>query len=228
MAAENNPLRAVHTFRASAVLEVTDDKNNMIKVNFVFWYRTLGFVLVATLLTACSAPPPAFLGTALEFPEEAPGFSLLDHQGGEFQLGAQKGKIVLLFFGFINCPDVCPMTMLSWTEASGSLGADGKDIRFVFITVDPERDTAENLADYSGVYGNRMLTLRGSAEALEAVYKSYGIYREVEANAGSENYSINHANSIIVIDKQGRWRLNFPRGMTAESMLHDLNILLSE
>lgn len=171
--------------------------------------------------------PVEFKGMALVEPRPAPDFVLPDANGNEFRLSDQEGKVVLLFFGYTHCPDACPMTMRVYEQLAGKLAADRDKARLVFVTVDPERDTPERVAEYMRRFGNHATGLVGTPEQLEAVWEAYGIRTErVDLPDSALEYALAHSTQVFAIDPQGKVRLLYALGATAEDMEHDIRLLL--
>jgi protein SCO1/2 len=184
-------------------------------------------LLVSLWLTACGQSGPSFRGNGLPTPIPAPDFKLTDQYGQSFRLSDQRGKVVLLFFGYTNCPDVCPTTLATWKQVYDALGDDANRVRFVFITVDPERDTPERLQQHLAIFNPNFIGLTGLPEELERVYKAYGIYHEKDTSSETAaGYLVNHSASVLLLDADGRWRENFPFGTPAEDVVHDIRELL--
>jgi protein SCO1/2 len=194
--------------------------------------RTALFALAAIalgclLLAACGPPTPSFRGNALDSPIAAPDFVLTDQHGQPFRLSEQRGRVVLLFFGYASCPDVCPTTLGIWKRVQADLGADAERVRFVFVTVDPERDTQERMREHLALFSPDFVGLTGTLEELEPIYQAYGVFREKETLPDSElGYQIVHTSSAYVIDADGYWRLRFLFGTPAEDIVHDVRELL--
>lgn len=183
-------------------------------------------LLVPLVLTACWHSTPSFRGTVLDPPIPAPDFTLTDQGGQPFRLGDQRGKVVLLFFGYTNCPDVCPTTLATWKRVYDALGDDADRVRFVFITVDPERDTPERLREHLAIFNPNFVGLTGTLDELAPVYGAYGIFREKDAATESAlGYLVSHTASVAVIDRDGQRRLSFSFGTPAEDIVHDLHQL---
>ncbi len=186
----------------------------------------IGFV-ISILCCSCSAPPPAFKGTVIEPPTDAPPVNLRDHNGKDFRISENKGKILLLFFGFTHCPDACPSTLMNWETIKKEIRANEDNVKFVFISVDPSRDSQKSLHKYVALYGDDIIGLTGTQKDLDPIYKSYGIFAEKELKK-NRDYLINHTTSIILIDKQGKWRLNYSYGTSPIDIALDIKRLLSE
>lgn len=156
----------------------------------------LGTLLLSVAaLAACvgqSAPPGATL-PATSTPAPAADFTLTDQDGRPFRLSDQRGNVVLLFFGYTNCPDVCPTTLAIWKQVQRALSPDADRVRFVFITVDPERDTAERIKDHLAIFSPDFIGLSGTPDELSAIYQAYGIYHEKgEAQGSAAGYLVTH------------------------------------
>jgi protein SCO1/2 len=161
-------------------------------------------------LTACGGS--SFRGSMLDEPVDVPDFALTDENGGLFRLSDQQGNVVLLFFGYTSCPDVCPTTLATWRKVHEALGEDAERVRFVFVTVDPERD---------------FIGLTGAPDELDPVYEAFDVYYEKDTSSGSAlGYLINHTATTFVLDPQGRWRLRETYGTEAEDIVHDIRQLL--
>ena len=192
------------------------------------------FLVIVTLFclffcVSCRRHILHFRGAEVNPVQLAPKITLTDHTGKEFNLEEQKGNVVIIFFGFTHCPDVCPLTMTRLKKVSEGLGSGVDTVRIVFITIDPKRDRKENLKNYLDIYDDDFIGLRGAPKDLEAVYSAYGIYHEIDTNGhANDRYLMNHTNSVFVIDKQGNWRLNFTDTASVDDIIHDVHILLNE
>ena len=187
--------------------------------------RTYRMLALAVLLAACGAP--SFRGSVLETPMAVPDFTLVDQDGQPFRLSDQQGKVLLLFFGYTSCPDVCPTTLATWRKVHEALGADADQVRFVFVTVDPERDTAERLGLHVQAFNPDFVGLTGSPEALDAVYQVFDVYYEKDTSSGSAlGYLISHTATTFVLDKEGTWRLRETYGTEVNDLVHDIRQLL--
>jgi len=201
-------------------------------------------LLLSLLFASCSqsdAPPQEptptvspFRGSVLSQPIAATDFTLTDQHGQPFRLSEQRGKVVLLFFGYTSCPDVCPTTLSAWKRVHEELGDEAERVRFVFVTVDPERDTPERLGlhvdlfnpDFVPVQGG-FVALTGTPDELEPIYEAYGVYYEkVETPGSALGYLVNHTSSGYVIDPQGNWRLRHAFGTVSADIAYDIRELL--
>lgn len=170
-----------------------------------------------------------FKGMVLQNPREAPDFELKAADGSTFKLSDQRGKVVLLFFGYTNCPDVCPATMAVWKELGKRLKDRADDVRMVFITVDPERDTPERMREYLPKYGEHIIGLTGTREQLKPVWDAYSVKPErVEMPGSALKYAMAHPAQVYLIDPEGKIRLLYPLGYKAEDIEHDIRLLLEQ
>jgi len=179
------------------------------------------------LLPACGEPAPNFSGLVVDDPGPAPDFTLTDQFGNPFTLSEQQGNVVLLFFGYVSCPDVCPTTLGVWRMVHEALGEDAARVRFVFVTVDPGRDTPERMREHLAIFNPDFIGLSGTEEDLERVYKAYDIVHDrVEAPDSALGYLVNHTASDFAIDTQGNLRLRHVFGSTADEIVHDVRLML--
>ena len=182
--------------------------------------------LSGVLLAACSPEAPQFKSIDLTGADYAKEFAMPDQNGRVRGIKDFAGKVVVVFFGFTQCPDVCPTSMVELAGIKKSLGADGSKLQVVFITVDPERDTPELLQAYMGNFDPTFLALRPSMEQLPVVAKDFKIYyKKVEGRTDS-SYSMDHSAGNYIYDTQGRLRLYNRYGSGAEGLTDDLKLLL--
>jgi protein SCO1/2 len=180
---------------------------------------------MVAVLAACGST--SFRGSPLDEPAAVPDFVLTDQHGQQFHLSDQRGSVVLLFFGYTQCPDVCPTTLATWRKVHQALGSDAEHVRFVFVTVDPERDTAERLGLHVNAFNPDFVGLTGSQAELEAVYDIFDVYYEKDTSSGSAlGYLVNHTATTFVIDTDGQWRLRETYGTPVEDIVHDVQQLL--
>ena len=188
--------------------------------------RALG---AASLLavSACDPRQPQFVSIDITGADYARGFRLPDHNGQVRTLEEFKGKVVAVFFGYTQCPDVCPTTLTEWVEIKRQLGADGDRLQGIFITVDPARDTPEVLKAYMGNFDPSFLALiPDSAESLAQVAKDYKIiYRKVEGKTPG-SYTMDHSAGSYLYDPQGRLRLYSRYGNRIDGLVADIRQLL--
>ena len=191
--------------------------------------RTLiaGACALSLTLAACDSKP-AFSGIDITGADYATGFSLTDHNGQPRTLADFQGKVVVVFFGFTQCPDVCPTSMSEMAEAKRLLGADGDRLQGLFISVDPERDTPEIMREYMASFDPTFLALYAAPEALPDVAKSFRIYYKKVEGSTPTSYTMDHSAGSYVYDPQGRIRLYNRYGSGAQALANDVKLLLDQ
>ena len=158
--------------------------------------------------------------------EYARNFALTDQDGKERTLADFKGKLVAVFFGFTQCPDVCPTALAELAQVKQALGADGEKLQGVFITVDPERDTQQVLKAYVGNFDPSFIALRGSAEQTASVAKEFKVYYAKVPGKTPDSYTMDHTAGVYVFDTQGRIRLFARHGVGSQPLGADMKQLL--
>jgi protein SCO1/2 len=176
--------------------------------------------LLAFGLTACAPPKPAFHNEVINPPVAAAEIKMTDHNGKDFQLSSERGKVILLYFGFVNCPDECPLTMAHIKQALETLGDQAQNIQVVMVSTDPVRDTPEALGNFLGAFNSSFIGIPGTPEELAKVYKDYG----VTVLDGGET----HSSYTYVIDQNGNLRLTFSPDTQPDDITADLKILLTQ
>jgi protein SCO1 len=189
--------------------------------------RTLliGMIVITLAVVAAgvmmfSNPRPAFKGQVISPVPQAPDIAMTDARGNAFQLSSQRGKVVLMYFGFVNCPEECPLTMAHFKQAMEMLGADSSKVDVVMVSTDPARDTPQAMGDYLANFNPGFIGIPGTPEQLGAIWKAY----DVQVLDGGET----HSSYTYVIDRGGKIRLNFTPDSAPEDIVHDLKILLAE
>lgn len=190
--------------------------------------RLLAGVLLAAFLAGCGAEKPAFQSAEITGADFGRGFELPDHNGKLRRLPDFQGKAVVLFFGFTHCPDICPTTLADMAAALRKLGKDAERVQVLFVTVDPERDTPELLAQYVPAFNPTFLGLRGDAEATARVAKEFKVIVQKNPGKTPGSYTIDHSAGTYVFDPRGRLRLYVTHGQGADVVAHDLKLLLDE
>lgn len=193
------------------------------------WRRMPGmrlFPLAALLFLSACGTGTHFTGQVLSPAKPAPDFTLTDQRSEPFQLSQQRGNVVLLYFGYTHCPDICPATLSVFRMVMTDLGAQAQHVRVVFVTVDPERDTAAYLKDYLAQFSPDFIGLTGTLDQLNPVYQSYGIYRQKIPAAGPLGYTMTHTSTFDVIDSKGNLRLVHNFGDSEQDIAADVRQLL--
>jgi len=173
------------------------------------------------------ATETGFHGGVLNPPQPAPHFALVAQHGRTFRLRDHSGKVVVLFFGYTTCPDVCPGTLAHYRRVKEMLGEDAERVEFVFVTVDPERDTTERLGEYVSIFDPEFYGLTGDRAVLERVWADYGVYAErVDDPDSPVGYWMNHTSLSYVAVPRGDLRLAHLFGTPVEHVVEDLRKLL--
>jgi protein SCO1 len=188
--------------------------------------RPLLAATLALITGACSAP--TFNGVVLEPAEAAPLLRLADSTGAAFDLAGQRGKVVLIFFGYTHCPDVCPTTLVDWRHVADSLGTRAADVRFVFVSVDPERDTPALAQRYAARFAPGFIGLTGSRSAIDSLKSAWNIaaFRDAAAADTTSTYTVSHPSQVFVVDTHGKLRLMHRPGLTTKQVTDDIRALL--
>lgn len=207
-----------------------------IKLLFVVLALALGLVASILVYNMRSMPTDAFRATDITGVQWAREFDLVDHNGQRRTLADFRGKVVLLFLGYTNCPDACPTALAEMAEVVERLGPDGKRVQGLFITTDPARDTAQRLATYVPAFHPSFLGLRGTPDEIQRIAKDFKVYfradvpaADAHAGHGNEpaNYMVDHSTGILVFDRDGRARLYVgAQGRSVDAMVHDVKLLL--
>jgi len=189
---------------------------------------SLALLATALLLAGCDklSSPPAFKNTDLTGLDYAKGFNLTDHTGKARTLADFRGKLVVLFFGYTQCPDVCPTTMAEMSAVMKELGPSSNDVQVLFVTLDPERDTQEVLAHYVPAFDKRFIGLRGTPEQTAQVAKEFKVFVAKVPGSTPDNYTVDHTAGSYVFDKEGKLRLFVRHGGGPAPIVHDLRQLL--
>ena len=188
--------------------------------------RACAATLVACLLAACNPDAQKFKSIDITGADYAKGFALADHNGAQRTLADFKGKVVVVFFGFTQCPDVCPTALADLAEVKRLLGPQGDKLQGLFVSVDPERDTPEVLKAYMTNFDPGFLALRPTAEQLPEVAKAFKIfYKKVEGPTPT-SYTMEHSAGSYVFDPQGRVRLYTRQAVGAQGLAEDIALLL--
>ena len=189
--------------------------------------RTAIAALVSAALAACSAEKPAFKGIDITGAQYARQLDLPDASGKPRTLADFKGKVTVVFFGFTQCPDVCPTALAEVAEVKQKLGADGDKVQSVFVTVDPERDTPAVVGAYVAAFGRDFVALRGSLEQTQAAAKEFKVFFAKVPGKTAGSYTMDHTAGSFIFDPQGRVRLFVRNGGGADAIGHDVKLLLA-
>ncbi|CAH0158347.1 SCO1 protein homolog [Massilia sp. Bi118] len=186
---------------------------------------------LALSVTACDKLPGkqagSFQNTDVTGLDYAKGFSLTDHTGKPRTLADYKGKVVVVFFGYTQCPDVCPTTMAEMAGVMQKLGPQADQVQVLFITLDPERDTQPLLASYVPAFDKRFVGLYGTPEQTAKTAKDFKVFYSKVPGKDPGSYTIDHMAGSYVFDRDGRLRLFIRHGGGADAIVHDIKQLLS-
>ena len=188
--------------------------------------RALAATLVAALLAACSPEALKFKSIDITGADYVKGFALADHNGVQRSLADFKGKAVVVFFGFTQCPDVCPTALADLAEVKRLLGPQGDKLQGIFVSVDPERDTPEVLKAYMTNFDPSFLALRPSMDQLPEVAKGFKVFYKKVEGPTLTSYTIEHSAGSYVFDPQGRVRLYTRQAVGAQGLAEDIALLL--
>jgi protein SCO1/2 len=185
-------------------------------------------ILLSVILTIAAAGcrPYTFHGTVMQNPSGAPDFSLMSNTGQRVNLDDFRGKLVVLYFGYTFCPDVCPATLVEIAGAMDILGEDAEKVQTIMISVDPERDTPEALGDYVAHFDPSFLGVTGTEDEIAELATLYGIFYEKHEGSAASGYLIDHTATVLVVDENGALKLILPFGTTADEIAEDLAHML--
>jgi protein SCO1/2 len=195
------------------------------------WWLLVGVAAVLVAAGAFLVPrlrPHVFSGQVLQSPGPAPDLEgLVLNTGEPARLADFAGRVVVLYFGFTHCPDVCPTTLSALARAVAGLGPEGDDVQVLMVSVDPERDTPRLLGEYVASFDHRFLGVTGTGEAVDRVAALYGIYyAKVSDPSMADGYTVDHTASVMVIDRDGFLRVVYPPGVTPAQLTPDLRELV--
>jgi len=186
----------------------------------------LAVIAAAMLLAACGPRAPTFKGADITGASFGRELALADHHGKARTLADFRGKAVVIFFGYTQCPDVCPTALSALAEAMRRLGPDAARVQVLFVTIDPERDTADLLSRYVPAFHPSFLGLRGDAEATARVAKEFKVVYQKVPGQTPDTYTMDHSAGLYLFDPQGRLRVFESHGQGAEAIAHDLREML--
>ena len=195
-------------------------------------FNVLGLALCAslvagTVLVGCKDPAPSFKSTDITGADYGNSLTLTNAATGkEVSLESFRGKLVLVFFGFTHCPDVCPTTLLKAAQVKKQLGPDGEKLQVLFVTVDPERDTPEALAKYVPAFDPSFIALRGDPAQTSKAAREFKVFYQKVPNRDGTSYNVDHTAASYVIDTKGELRLFVRHAQPVEEIVSDLRQLL--
>lgn len=189
-------------------------------------YCLIAFLLPIFVACKPAAENAAFSATDVSGTDFAQSLVLTDHTGKRRQLDDFKGKVTTVFFGYTHCPDVCPTTMADMKQVMKLLGKRAEEVQVLFVTLDPERDTQEILAQYVPGFDSRFIGLRGTKEETAKVASDFKIFMARVDNSGRSGYTLDHSAGLYVYDKTGKIRLYVPYGEKPAVVAADIQKLL--
>ncbi len=171
--------------------------------------------------------PHTFHGTVIQSPEPSYNFTLTS-SSGDVSLSDYRGKLVVMYFGYTFCPDICPATLANVAQALRDLDSQADDIQVLMVSLDPERDTPEMLAEYVGHFYPSFIGITGTKEQLDEVASLYGIFYQKAEGSDATGYLIDHTATLLVLDREGYLKLVFPFGVTSQEIADDLKYMLRQ
>ena len=184
-------------------------------------------MLPLALLSACNQAPAGFLNTELTGATFGRRLSLTDHHGQLRTLDDFRGKVVVLFFGYTSCPDICPGTLARLAEVMKALGAEAGKVQVLFVTLDPERDSAERLKGFAPWFNPTFLGMRGDAAQIKAVQEEFRVFSARKEVGGDLGYVLDHSSGAYVFDPAGNLRLYVKDTSSVADIVADIRQLLS-
>jgi len=192
--------------------------------HFLLW---LCCVLALTACEKPQSPKVPFANTDITGLDYAKGFTLTDHNGKPRTLADFKGKVVVVFFGYTQCPDVCPTTLSELAGIKKALGSEAERLQVIFITLDPQRDTPELMAGFVPAFDSSFLGLWGEQAVIDKVAKDFKVFAQKVPSKDSNSYTIDHTAGSYVFDDQGHIRLFVRHGQGVDGLQKDLQRLLA-
>ncbi|MCB8943814.1 MAG: SCO family protein [Ardenticatenaceae bacterium] len=188
--------------------------------------KLIGLLITLVLLASCQ-PPHEFAGTRLSAPQPSP-HTVLQSASGPVSLQDFQGQYTFVYFGYTFCPDICPATLSVLKRVKADLGEAGDEIAVVMITVDPERDTPERLAEYMGYFDSSFVGLSGEKDMIDEVGAPFGLYYERHEGSGEGNYLVDHTARVYLLDRESNAIVAYPHEVTADLILDDLHYLIEQ
>lgn len=183
--------------------------------------------LIAIFLLWQIIQPHQFAGTLIQSPQPVSDFTLSGPQGSQVRLSNYRGKVILLFFGYTSCPDICPTTMRDLSIALDLLGRRSTQVQVILISVDPEKDTPQRLQAYLQLIDPRLLGLTGTPDQILQIATQYGVYFEKRPFGDSGAYLVDHTSTTFLIDPQGYLKIVYPYGTSPQSLASDITYILT-
>ncbi len=194
----------------------------------VTWRRTtrVGALFVGAVFLAACDLSGGFKGMALDPPRDISRFSFTRADGSTFSTAPEAGRPMVVFFGYTHCPDVCPTTLADWKRVRARLGDDAKAVRFVFVTVDPDRDTPAVAERYARMYDASFEGVSGDALTTSRMMDAFGVAAAREAGTNATKYLVSHSSQVFLVDSHGKLVALYPFGTGWDALAADLERLL--
>ena len=192
--------------------------------------RSILAPVLISLLAACSpggGSGASFVNTDITGASYGKDFRHTDHTGAARSLADYRGKVVTLFFGYVQCPDVCPTNLLNMVEVMKQLGPDADKVQVLFMTIDPERDTQALLAEYVPAFDPRFTGLHADLPTTQAVAKDFKVFYQKQGDVKGTAYTVDHSTGTYVFDPQGRLRLYVKHGEKPDLIAADIRKLIA-
>ncbi len=169
--------------------------------------------------------PPVMHGGVIDPPKPMPDFTL-QSANGPVRLSDFRGKVILMFFGYTSCPDICPLTLANFREALNNLGENASQVQVVYVSVDWKRDTPEKVSSYAAAFRPDFVGLTGTQDEIDAVTRDYMIHYQINEPDENGFYTVDHTATALVLDRDGNLIMTWPYGLTPSDLLDDLKVLI--
>jgi protein SCO1/2 len=183
-------------------------------------------LIAATLAIGACRREPEWRGTAVLPAKDIPAFTFLDSTGAPVRVAPATGLATLVFFGYTHCPDVCPTTLSDWVRVKKALGSDTSRTRFLFVTVDPERDSPAIVARYTAQFDSAFVGLSGDSATTAGIQRAFGVASSKEKSSSAEGYLVGHSSQVFLVDDHGQLRVSYDYGAGWDAMSADIKMLL--
>lgn len=192
-------------------------------------FKSLLLLPLLALIISCTAPAThEFGGLVFETPQPAPDFTLTAAEGQQVSLSDYEGKYIFIYFGYTFCPDVCPITLGKLASVQADLGEQGDQMQVLMVSVDPERDTPEKLAEYVGHFDERFVGLTGSPEEIDAAGSAFGLFYQKHEGSAASGYLVDHTARTFLVSPDREIIVAYPQDASSEAVLADMQWLLAQ
>lgn len=190
------------------------------------WIAALAVLGIVAYFAAAQLRPHVYAGTVLQSPAPAPELGLTAHTGDTVMIGDFAGDVALLYFGYTQCPDLCPLTLSAAARAKETMGSLGERVHVMMITVDPERDSLPLLGDYVTQFDPSFIGVSGDPEELDTVATLYGVWADTESAAWDGGYLVDHTSTLMAVGPDGHLRIVYGPNVDANQLAVDMTALL--